>query len=214
MDIILASTSPYRRSLLERLQLDFRCMAPQVDEITIAGETPSDMAERLSLQKARAVACLHPNALVIGSDQVASIDGHKIGKPGTFENATAQLQESSGKEVIFYTGVALVCVARDFEQFHVEPFKVRFRALSAKQIENYLRREQPYDCAGSFKAEALGIALFEQLSGNDPTSLEGLPLIKLNELLVKAGIDVLLCKQRLLFSVIYEFLITLFLTLR
>ena len=191
MDIILASTSPYRRRLLERLQLDFRCIAPQVDEDTLAGEPPQAMAARLSLQKAQAVARLHPGALVIGSDQVASIDDQKIGKPGNFENATAQLTASSGREVIFYTGIALVCAAQGFEQFHVEPFTVRFRELSATQIANYLRREQPYDCAGSFKAEGLGIALFEQLAGNDPSSLEGLPLIKLNELLANAGVEVL-----------------------
>ncbi len=191
MDIILASTSPYRRALLERLQFDFRCIAPDVNEEPVPGESPCGLAQRLSRAKAHAVAELHPDALVIGSDQVASIDDRKIGKPGSFEAAKAQLQLSSGKDVHFYTGVALVCRARGLERFHVEPFNVRFRILSEAQITQYLQREQPYDCAGSFKVEGLGIALFEQLAGNDPTSLEGLPLIKLTELLAAAGVDIL-----------------------
>jgi septum formation protein len=191
MDIILASTSPYRRVLLERLQLGFRCIPPKVDEEPNSNETPSSLAERLARSKAQAVANLHPDALVIGSDQVASIDGLTIGKPGNFENAKAQLQMSSGREVRFYTGIALVSQARGLERFHVEPFGVRFRVLTDAEIEKYLLREQPYDCAGSLKAEGLGIALFEQLTGNDPTSLEGLPLIKLNEMLAEAGVDVL-----------------------
>tara|TARA_B110000503_G_scaffold32105_2_gene52113 strand:- start:4535 stop:5116 length:582 start_codon:yes stop_codon:yes gene_type:complete len=191
MDIILASTSPYRRALLERLQFDFRCIAPDVDEEPVPGESPCDLAQRLSRAKAHTVAELHPNALVIGSDQVASIDDRKIGKPGNFEAAKAQLQLSSGRDVQFYTGVALACRARGLERFHVEPFNVRFRILSEAQITQYLEREQPYDCAGSFKVEGLGIALFEQMVGNDPTSLEGLPLIKLTELLAAAGLDIL-----------------------
>tara|TARA_R110002049_G_scaffold198089_2_gene368071 strand:- start:501 stop:1091 length:591 start_codon:yes stop_codon:yes gene_type:complete len=196
MDIILASTSPYRRSLLERLQFDFRCVAPEVDEAATAGELPGDLAARLSRAKARVVADRFPNALVIGSDQVASIDGHTIiGKPGSFEAARTQLRASSGKRVTFYTGIALCCIAQGLEQFHVEPFSVWFRELSDAQISNYLRREQPYDCAGSFKVEGLGIALFAQLLGNDPTSLEGLPLLKLNEMLLDEGLDVLLLGQ-------------------
>lgn len=193
MDIILASTSRYRRSLLERLQLGFRCIPPEVDEQRNPNEAPGNLAKRLALKKAQAVASLYPDALVIGSDQVASIDGSIIGKPGNFENATAQLQRSAGREVTFYTGIALVSRARGFERLHVEPFSVLFRVLTDTQIANYLHREQPYDCAGSFKAEGLGIALFEKLSGNDPTSLEGLPLIKLSELLASAGVDVLGC---------------------
>lgn len=191
MDIILASTSPYRRALLERLQLGFRCIPPKVDEQPNPNEAPDSLAERLARSKAQAVASLHPKALVIGSDQVASIDDLIIGKPGNFENAKAQLLMSSGREVTFYTGIALVSLEKGLERLHVEPFRVRFRVLTDVQISNYLRREKPYDCAGSFKAEGLGIALFEQLAGNDPTSLEGLPLIKLSELLASAGVDVL-----------------------
>ncbi len=191
MDIILASTSPHRRRLLQRLQFSFRCIPPQIDETALLHEEPAAMAQRLARQKARFVAELYPDALVIGSDQVASIEGSVIGKPGNFERAKAQLQNCSGREVQFYTAVNLVCLNRNLEQFHVEPFNVRFRTLNNLQIENYLLREQPYDCAGSFKVEGLGIVLFEGMTGNDPTSLEGLPLIKLTELLTDAGIDML-----------------------
>ncbi len=191
MDIILASTSPYRRALLERLQLKFRCIPSCVAEDTIAGEAPTDMALRLARSKAQAIANLFPQALVIGSDQVAAIDGEVFGKPGNFENARAQLHESSGREVRFYTAVTLIGLDRGLEQLHVELFSVHFRKLSDAQIVDYLRREQPYDCAGSFKVEGLGITLFEKLVGNDPTSLEGLPLIKLTELFAKAGVNVL-----------------------
>jgi 7-methyl-GTP pyrophosphatase len=149
------------------------------------------MAGRLALSKALAIARRNPEALVIGSDQVASVAGQIIGKPGDFDTAKRQLQDSSGQAVTFYTAVALVGLRQALEQFHVELFTVHFRALSDAQIERYLHLEQPYDCAGSFKAEGLGIALFEQLSGNDPTSLEGLPLIKLTELLAGVGVDVL-----------------------
>lgn len=191
MEIILASTSPYRQALLNRLCLKFRCVAPGVDENTLPGESPPAMAGRLALAKARNIANHNPGALVIGSDQVASVRGRITGKPGNFDTALRQLQDSAGQTVMFYTAVALVCLNRDLERFHVEPFSVGFRALSEPQITSYLRREQPYDCAGSFKAEGLGIALFEQMSGNDPTSLQGLPLIRLTELLLEAGIDVL-----------------------
>jgi septum formation protein len=177
---------------LERLRLNFRCAAPDVDETRLFEEAPADMAGRLALAKASNIAKLHPDALVIGSDQVASVAGRIIGKPGNFAMAKSQLQRSSGLKASFYTGVAVVCLARNLEQFHVEPFCVHFRTLSDVQIEEYLRLDEPYDCAGSFKAEGLGIALFEQMSGSDPTSLEGLPLIKLTELLRLAGIDVLL----------------------
>lgn len=191
MDILLASTSPYRRALFERLQVKFQCIAPCVAEDSVAGEAPADMAARLARSKAQAVANLHPHSLVVGSDQVAAIDDEVFGKPGNFEVAKEQLLASSGREVRFYTAVTLICLDRGLERFHVEPFSVHFRTLSANQIVNYLQREQPYDCAGSFKVEGLGIALFEKLVGNDPTSLEGLPLIKLNELLAEAGVDVL-----------------------
>ena len=188
MDIILASTSPYRRRLLERLQIPFRCLPPAVEESALPGEAPDAMAGRLALAKAHSIASAHPEALVIGSDQVAAINDSVMGKPGTHEQAVRQLRASSSKEVIFHTGVALVCAAKKLETFHVEPFSVNFRDLSDKIIENYLRRDAPYDCAGSFKWEGLGIALFTGLRGNDPTSLEGLPMIALVDLLARAGI--------------------------
>jgi septum formation protein len=191
MDIILASTSPYRRRLLERLQLSIRCMAPEIAENSISGESPAAMAQRLALLKAQAIAQQYPSAIVIGSDQVAEIDGAILGKPGSFDRAQEQLRSSSGRVVQFYTAVALVGLDRGVERLHVEPFKVRFRMLNNIQIANYLRREQPYDCAGSFKIEGLGIALFEALTGNDPTSLEGLPLLKLTELFTEVGVDIL-----------------------
>lgn len=191
MDIILASTSPYRRALLQRLQLPFSCMAPQVDEARLFGEAPAAMAGRLALEKAQSVALLHPAALVIGSDQVAALDDRVLGKPGSHEAARAQLQACSGRELHFHTGVALACAEQNLQRFHVEPFRVFFRSLDSARIEAYLRREQPYDCAGSFKWEGLGIALFTRLEGDDPTSLEGLPLVSLVSLLYAAGVDVL-----------------------
>jgi len=197
MDIILASTSPYRRHLLQRLQLPFRCLAPGVDEQGLAAESPAGMASRLALAKARSVALAHPGALVIGSDQVAVLDppdsgaSRILGKPGNHMAARAQLLASAGQVVSFYTGVAVCIAATGFEQFHVEPFRVYFRELDDKSIENYLSKEQPYDCAGSFKCEGLGIALFDRLEGRDPTSLEGLPLIALTDLLAAAGYPVL-----------------------
>ncbi len=191
MDIILASTSPYRKALLQRLQIPFRCVAPGAEETRMPGEAPAAMAARLALAKARSVAQQHPQALVIGSDQVAALDDRVMGKPGSHAAARAQLAASSGREVAFHTGLALVCNARGLEQFHVEPFSVQFRTLTETQIEGYLRREQPFDCAGSFKCEGLGIALFTRLCGDDPTSLEGLPLISLVQLLAATGLDVL-----------------------
>ncbi len=191
MDLILASTSPYRRALLERLRLPFRCEAPQTDETPLPGESPEALATRLALDKARAVSASFPGAFVIGSDQVAELEGRAIGKPGHHAAALKQLLASSGKEVLFHTAVALVNNERNWEQFHVARFLTRFRALDEETLDRYLRREQPYDCAGSFKCEGLGIALFERLEGRDPTSLEGLPLIALTDLLMAAGVDVL-----------------------
>lgn len=191
MDIILASTSSYRRRLLERLQLPFRCEPPDIDETPFLGEAPAALAGRLAQEKAQSIAVLHPGALVIGSDQVASIAGNIIGKPGNFDAASAQLTNSSGREMMFYTAIALISPHLRPPRLHVEPFCVRFRTLTDTQITNYLHREQPYDCAGSFKIEGLGITLFERLTGDDPTSLEGLPLIKLSELLGELGVDIL-----------------------
>lgn len=191
MDIILASTSAYRQQLLARLQLPFRCIAPLTDESRLRDEAPATMSARLALAKAQSVAATHPQALVIGSDQVASIDDKVMGKPGDHQNAHRQLSASAGREVNFHTAVALVCHSTNFERFHVELSRAHFRRLGERAIDNYLRREQPYDCAGSFKCEGLGIALFERLEGRDPTSLEGLPLIALTRLLAEAGLDVL-----------------------
>lgn len=191
MDIILASTSPYRRQLLGRLRLDFRCLAPRAAEDRLPGESPPAMAARLALAKASSIALHYPDALVIGSDQVAALGSEVMGKPGGHEAARGQLRASSGRTVQFHTGVALKCMASGIERFHVEPFSVHFREISDKSIEDYLQREQPYDCAGSFKCEGLGIALFERLEGRDPTSLEGLPLIALTSLLAEAGVFVL-----------------------
>jgi 7-methyl-GTP pyrophosphatase len=191
MDIILASSSPYRQRLLHRLQIPFRCLSPQVDETRLEDEAPVEMAARLALEKARVIAALNPDALVIGSDQVAAIGERMMGKPGSHQAATAQLRASSKNKVKFYTGLALVAESAGFEQFHVEPYSVVFRELGEQAIHNYLMRERPYDCAGSFKCEGLGIALFERMQGDDPTSLEGLPLIALTTLLGRAGIDVL-----------------------
>jgi len=191
MDIILASTSPYRRRLLERLQLPFRCIPPAVDETPLPGEQPGPLAGRLALEKARAVAATEPLALVIGSDQVAALAGAILGKPGSYSVAREQLRASSGRALQFWTGLAIVCQARELELRHTEPFSVHFRDLGDTAIDAYLAREQPFDCAGSFKWEGLGITLFEKLVGDDPTSLEGLPLIALTTLLGRAGIDIL-----------------------
>ncbi len=191
MDVILASSSPYRQRLLARLQIPFSCIAPEVDETRLPNEAPAAMAGRLALAKARAVARAHPAALVIGSDQVAALGDTVMGKPGGHEIAVTQLRASAGREVRFLTGLALHCASSGFERFHVEPYSVYFRELSDKSINNYLQIEQPYDCAGSFKWEGLGIALFARMAGDDPTSLEGLPLIALTGLLAEAGLPVL-----------------------
>jgi septum formation protein len=187
--LILGSTSRYRRELLQRLRLPFEVHAPCVDETRLAHEAPAAMALRLALAKALDVAARHPGAVVIGSDQVAELDGEPIGKPGTHERATAQLQAMSGRSVVFHTAVAVVRPDTRFEGSAVVPVTVRFRALADAEIEHYLRAEQPYDCAGSAKVETLGIALLESLHSDDPTSLVGLPLIATCALLRRAGID-------------------------
>jgi septum formation protein len=191
MDIILASTSPYRKRLLERLGVAFHCLPPDIDESPLHGEPPQAMARRLAQAKAQAIADIYPKSLVIGSDQVASLDGGVMGKPGNHKAAAAQLRASSGREVKFYTGLALICSERQLQRTHVELFTAHFRSLTDQQINDYLQREQPFDCAGSFKVEGLGIALFTGLQGNDPSSLEGLPLIALVALLEEAGLKVL-----------------------
>ncbi|MBS0595393.1 MAG: septum formation inhibitor Maf [Proteobacteria bacterium] len=187
--LILASTSPYRRDLLQRLRLPFEVRAPQVDETPLPDEPPAALAQRLALAKARAVAALQPQAVVIGSDQVAELDGGAIGKPGTHARAAAQLQRMSGRLVIFHTAVAVAHAAAGFEQVRLAPVRVRFRRLADAEIECYLRAEQPYDCAGAAKCEALGIALLGAIESDDPTALVGLPLIRTCELLRLAGIE-------------------------
>ena len=189
--LILASTSRYRRELLERLRLPFQVLAPGVDETPLPGEAPAALARRLALAKAQAVARLHPQAVVIGSDQVADLDGHSLGKPGTHDKAVAQLRRMRGHSVVFQTAVAVVCQAQGYADERLAEVRVRFRDLSDAEIENYLRAEQPYDCAGSAKSEGLGIALLQAIDSDDPTALIGLPLIRTCELLRAAGIDLL-----------------------
>lgn len=187
--LILASTSRYRRELLERLRLPFEVVAPQVDEAPQPGETPAAMAERLARAKASAVAQQHPEAVVIGSDQVADLDGASIGKPGSHERAVEQLRAMRGRAVIFHTAVTVMHATSGFERSVRVPVTVRLRALRDDEIEHYLRTEQPYDCAGSAKAETLGIALLEAIESDDPTALVGLPLIRTCAMLRDAGID-------------------------
>lgn len=191
MQLVLASTSPFRKSVLEKLGLPFDCHAPEVDETSQPHETPSQLVERLSIAKAQAVAAHFKQGLVIGSDQVAVIDDEILGKPGNHENAVAQLERASGKTVTFLTGLALVNAESGAIQAEVVPFKVVFRQLTQPQIVSYLNAEQPYNCAGSFKSEGLGIALFERLEGDDPNTLIGLPLIRLIRMLEKEGMTVI-----------------------
>lgn len=186
--LTLGSTSPYRRALLQRLRLDFTVSAPDVDETALPGEPPRDLALRLALAKAYAVAAHNPGAVVIGSDQVADLAGQPLGKPGTHERATAQLRQMSGHSVIFQTAVAVVCPETGFEQVDLAPVVVRFRELSDAEIERYLRAEQPYDCAGSAKSEGLGISLLDAIDSDDPTALIGLPLIRTCRMLRAAGL--------------------------
>ena len=181
--LVLGSTSVYRRELLQRLHLPFTVAAPAVDETPLPGEPPAQLAQRLALAKAHAVATLHPEAVVIGSDQVADLAGQPLGKPGDHARAMAQLQRMRGHTVVFHTAVAVVCHASGFVQTDLAPVRVRFRELSDAEIERYLRAEQPYDCAGSAKSEGLGISLLEAIDSDDPTALIGLPLIRTCRLL-------------------------------
>ncbi len=189
--LILGSTSRYRHELLSRLRLPFDVAAPDVDETPLPGESPLNLACRLALAKARAVAARFPHAVVIGSDQVADLGGEPLGKPGTHERATAQLQRMRGQTVVFQTAVAVVCLQSGFEQIDLAPVKVRFRDLGDAEIEAYLLAEQPYDCAGSAKSEGLGIALLDAIDSDDPTALVGLPLIRTCRMLRAAGLKVL-----------------------
>ncbi len=187
--LVLGSTSPFRRELLSRLGLTFETAAPEVDESRQPDEPPEALVLRLAQAKADAVGAAHPQALVIGSDQVACIDDRILGKPGNRENARRQLRDASGRRVSFYTGLCLLNTASGRKQLVCEPFHVQFRRLTEAQIERYLEREQPFNCAGSFKSEGLGITLFERLEGDDPNALIGLPLIRLVEMLGAEGIE-------------------------
>ena len=190
--LILASTSPYRRELLQRLRLPFEVQSPDVDETPLDGERPAALAGRLALAKAQAVAALHPEAVVIGSDQVADLDGTPIGKPGSHDRAVEQLRAMRGRVVVFQTAVAVVRRSTAFVGAALVPVTVRFRPLADAEIEHYLRAETPYDCAGSARSEGLGIALLDAITSDDPTALVGLPLIRTHALLRQAGIDALL----------------------
>ena len=187
LPVVLASTSPFRKELLQRIGIDFETAAPDVDETPLANETPEELVKRLSEAKARAIgqSC---QGLIIGSDQIATTGNDMLGKPGTHEKAVEQLRKLSGKLVTFYTGLCLLNSATDETQVDVIPFKVQFRELDEQQIERYLRADQPYNCAGSFKSEGLGITLFTRMEGDDPTALIGLPLIRLTGMLTQAGI--------------------------
>ena len=189
--IILASTSAYRKQLLERLRIPFEVVAPEVDETLLPGERPQQLACRLAMAKARAVAHRFPLAIVIGSDQVADLDGEALGKPLVHAVAVAQLQRMRGQLVVFQTAVAVVCDQDRFAQIDLAQVRVRFRDLGDAEIEAYLQAEQPYDCAGSAKSEGLGISLLETIDNDDPTALVGLPLIRTCRMLRAAGARVL-----------------------
>lgn len=188
--IVLASSSSYRRKLLTRLQLPFSCHSPDIDEAALADESPEALVQRLAISKARKLAADYPHHLIIGSDQVAVLDGQIIGKPGDAAGALRQLSAASDRSVVFLTGLAVLDTRTQSEQVDVVPFTVHFRQLSAVQIQRYIELEQPFDCAGSFKSEGLGVSLFRATEGDDATSLVGLPLIRLCDMLNACGIAV------------------------
>lgn len=187
--LLLASSSPYRRALLERLELPFESASPSLDETPLAHEGGATLVERLSRCKAEVLASEYPGYIIIGSDQVATLDGAILTKPGDHTNAVQQLTACSGRQVRFHTGLCVYDPSRQQQQFCNVPTDVRFRRLSEQQIHYYIKQEQPYDCAGSFKCEGLGISLFESVVADDPTALIGLPLIKLTEMLIQLGVD-------------------------
>lgn len=191
MKLILASSSPYRRELLERLKIPFEVITPDVNETPRPGETPEALVERLAIEKARKIADRKPGTLVIGSDQVAVYNGVIVGKPHSHDVAVRQLRSASGKIVTLYTGLALVNADTRHIQCEVIPYRVTFRVLTDAQIESYLRKEQPYSCAGSVRSEGLGIALLEKFDGDDPNTLIGLPLIRLVRMLENEGIKII-----------------------
>lgn len=190
-DLILASTSPFRKAILEKLDIPFDTQSPEVDETPLDNESPEMLVERLSIAKAKAIADSLDKGLIIGSDQVAIIDNKILGKPGSHAKAVEQLLQASGKTVTFLTGLCLYNATSKTYQVEVVPFNVVFRELTKKQIDNYLNKEKPYNCAGSFKSEGLGITLFEKLDGDDPNTLIGLPLIRLVRMLEKEGVAVI-----------------------
>ena len=189
--LILASSSKYRRELLHKLQIPFNSASPKVDETPLPDEKPHQTALRLAQEKAKKISKKHPHALVIGCDQVATLDGQQIGKPLNHQNATKQLQMLRGREVTFHSALCLYNPSTGNMQAEVVPYLVRFRQLSDEQIENYLNKEQPYHCAGSAKSEGLGIALIDRMIGEDPNALIGLPLIKLVTMLQNEGVEIL-----------------------
>jgi septum formation protein len=188
MQLILASSSPFRQAVLKKLPLDFKTDTPDVDENPLPDETPEQLVKRLAEAKAQAIAARYPHSLIIGSDQVAVLNGEILGKPGNHDNAIIQLRKASGQQVIFQTGLCLLNTDTGKTQVSCVPFKVQFRPLSNEQIERYLDYEKPYNSAGSFKSEGLGITLFESLQGDDPNTLIGLPLIELVRMLENEGI--------------------------
>lgn len=192
--LILASSSPYRRALLEKLRLPFESASPHINEEALPGESASQLAIRLATEKARALCDQHPDALIIGSDQVAECQGRQLGKPGTVEKAVEQLMFCAGHPVTFHTGLCVMDSSSASHTVVCEPFRVYFKSLSRTEAERYVELDNPLDCAGSFKAESLGVALFEKMEGNDPNSLVGLPLIRLIEILRTQGISPLASK--------------------
>jgi len=191
MKIVLGSTSPFRKALLERLCIDFDCDSPDIDETPLLDEPITEMVVRLAIEKARAISDRHPGSLIIGSDQSAMLNGEKLSKPGNFDNAFQQLTRASGQKITFQTGLCLLNTTTGNIQSCCVPYTVVFKVLSEKMIESYLLKEEPYNCAGSFKSEGLGIALFERFEGDDPNALIGLPLIQLVNFLNNEGFSIL-----------------------
>ena len=191
MELLLASSSSYRKSLLERLHLPFRQASPNIDETPHYGENAKDLVLRLSKDKAIALADNHPDTLIIASDQIATLGNRILGKPGTEAKAIEQLYSCRGQQVTFHTGLCLLNTQTGKSQLDCIEFRVWFRNLTIQQIEQYIKKEQPLDCAGSFKCEGLGVALFERMAGDDPNSLIGLPLISLTGMLMNEGVDIL-----------------------
>ncbi|VAW70549.1 FIG146278: Maf/YceF/YhdE family protein [hydrothermal vent metagenome] len=191
MKLVLASSSPFRQALLQKLQLEFVCESPDIDEKALMGESIEDMVKRLSECKARALSTSYKDALIIGSDQSATLNGNILHKPGNFDIAFQQLKAASGQTITFHTGLCLLNTRTQSAETICEPFVVKFRQLTDSEIEHYLNKEQPYNCAGSFKSEALGISLFETMQGKDPNILIGLPLIALCRMLKDNGMPVI-----------------------